>query len=303
VSQVGLGCSNFGVRLDAEGTREVVDAAIDAGITYFDTADIYGNRGGSETLLGATLKGRRDQVVIATKWGHPSVDMKYGPAAGAPGGRSYIRRAIEGSLRRLETDYIDLYQFHKPDPSTPIAETLMALGELVQEGKVRYIGGSGFSGWQLVQAVHTARELGCPAFVSAGADWSLLERQTEKEIVPAAAHYGLGVVPFWPLANGLLTGKYRDISDIPANTRFIGMGAGYVTKEKLALVEELSRWASQRGRTTLEVALGYLGAQPTCGSVIAGAMSAEQVRMNSRALDWSPTIADAEEIGAVTVAG
>src|SRR5215470_1017509 len=216
VSAAGLGCNNFGSRVDLAGTRAVVDAAIDAGITLLDTADIYGGGGRSEELIGEVLAGRRDQVVLATKFGHQGADMGYGPAAGAKGGRAYIRRAVEQSLRRLRTDYIDLYQLHTPDPVTPVAETLAALTELVAEGKVRYIGNSNFTGWQIADAAHVARAVGAVPFVSAQNHWSLLERGAEAEVVPAARHFGLGVLPYYPLANGLLTGKVRKGQPAPA---------------------------------------------------------------------------------------
>ena len=209
VSVAGLGCNNFGRRLDVAATRAVVDAAIEAGITLLDTADIYGGRGRSEEILGEVLDGRRDQVVLATKFGPPARGHGLRSAAGAKGGRGYIRRAVEQSLRRLRTDYIDLYQIHTPDPPTPIEETLAALGELVTEGKVRYIGNSNFTGWQIAEAAAAARALGVPPFISAQNHWSLLERAAEAEVVPAAVHFGLGVLPYFPLANGLLTGKVR----------------------------------------------------------------------------------------------
>ncbi len=219
VSVAGLGGNNFGGRLDLQQTRAVVDAALDAGITLLDTADIYGNGGGSEEMLGEILAGRRDQVVLATKFGHQRADLGYGPAAGAKGGRAYIRRAVEASLRRLRTDYLDLYQLHTPDPATPVAETLRALTELVAEGKVRYIGHSNFTGWQIADAAHLAAEAGTEAFISAQNHWSLLERQAEAEVVPAARHFGLGMLPYYPLANGLLTGKVRRGQAPPAGTR------------------------------------------------------------------------------------
>ena len=222
VSVVGLGCNNFGRRLDTDATRAVVDAAIEAGVTLLDTAESYGGGGRSEEILGEVLTGRRDQVVLATKFGGRGVDMGYGPAAGAKGGRSYIMRAAEQSLRRLRTDYIDLYQLHTPDPTTPIEETLTALGELVTQGKVRYIGHSNFSGWQLAEAASAARELGTAAFISAQNHWSLLERGSEAEVVPAAVHYGLGVLPYFPLANGLLTGKVRRGQQPPEGSRLAG---------------------------------------------------------------------------------
>ncbi|KJY29050.1 aldo/keto reductase [Streptomyces katrae] len=284
VSAVGLGCNNFGGRLDLQATRAVVDAALDSGITLLDTADIYGGQGGSERHLGQALKGRRDQVVLATKFGYDGVDMGYGPAAGARGGRGYIRRAVEESLRRLETDHIDLLQLHSPDPSTPIAETLAALTELVAEGKVRYIGHSNFSGWQLAEAAHTARETGAVPFVSAQNEWSLLQRSAERELVPAARHYGLGVLPYFPLANGLLTGKIRRGAPVPAGSRLEGRDS-YLTEERLDTVEALAAIGEKYDRTVLELAIGWLSAQPGCASVIAGATSPEQVRANAAAAD------------------
>jgi aryl-alcohol dehydrogenase-like predicted oxidoreductase len=295
VSVAGLGCNNFGRRLSAETTRAVVDAAMDAGITLLDTADMYGNRGGSEEVLGEVLAGRRDQVVLATKFGHHQVDMGYGPAAGAKGGRAYIRRAVEQSLRRLQTDYIDLYQIHTPDPATPVEETLSALGELVAEGKVRYIGHSNFSGWQLAHADSVARGLGTAPFISAQNEWSLLERAAEAEVVPAALHFGLGVLPYFPLANGMLTGKIRRGQPAAAGTRLAG-SPEYITLEKLDKTEALTAWADQRDLTLLEVAIGGLAAQPGCSSVIAGATSPEQVKANAEATSWIPS---AEELAAI----
>ncbi len=295
VSVVGLGCNNFGGRLDTEGTRAVVDAAIDAGITLFDTSDTYGGGGGSESALGEILGRRRDQVVLATKFGHQSADMGYGPAAGAKGGRAYIRRAVTESLRRLQTDYIDLYQLHTPDPVTPVEETIAALNELVAEGKVRYLGHSNFSGWQIADAAHLAAAGGHTPFISAQNHWSLLERAAEAEVVPAARHFGLGVLPFFPLANGLLTGKFRQGRAIPAGTR-LAARAGYITEEKLARVEALIDWSRAHGGSILQTAIGALAAQPGCSSVIAGAMNAEQVKANAAASEWVPSAAELAEI-------
>jgi aryl-alcohol dehydrogenase-like predicted oxidoreductase len=292
VSVVGLGCNNFGRRLDTDATRAVVDAAMDAGITLLDTADSYGGAGRSEEILGEVLAGRRDQVVLATKFGHRNVDMGYGPAAGAKGGRSYIMRAVEHSLRRLRTDYIDLYQLHTPDPDTPIEETLTALGELVTQGKVRYIGHSNFSGWQLAEAASVARELGTAAFISAQNRWSLLERESEAEVVPAAVHYGLGVLPYFPLANGLLTGKVRRGQEPPEGSR-LASRRDYITDQKLDKVEALIGWANEHSLSMLDVAIGGLAAQPGCASVIAGATSGEQVKANAEAASWLPS---AEEL-------
>ena len=287
VSVAGLGGNNFGRRLDVDATRAVVDAALDAGITLLDTAESYG-AGRSEEFLGDALAGRRDQVVLATKFGHRSADMGYGAAAGAKGGRGYIIRAVERSLRRLRTDYIDLYQIHTPDPATPIEETLSALGDLVAQGKVRYLGHSNFAGWQLANAAGAARELGTAGFVSAQNHWSLLERGIEAEVVPAALHYGLGVLPYYPLANGLLTGKVRRGLPPPEGSRLAGR-PGYITGDKLDRAEKLADWAQQHGVTLLDVAVGGLAAQPGCSSVIAGATSPEQVKANAAAASWVPS--------------
>jgi len=285
VSVVGLGCNNFGGRIDLQRTRAVVDAAIDAGITLFDTAEMYGKDGGSELALGEVLAGRRDKVVLATKFGHQKVDMGYGPAAGAKGGRGYIRLAVEKSLRRLRTDYIDLYQLHTPDPLTPIEETIAALDELVAEGKVRYIGHSNLSGWQLADAAH--KSAARTPFISAQNQWSLVDRGVEAEVVPAAVHFGLGVLPYFPLANGMLTGKVRRGRELPAGSR-IATRSHLVTDEKLDTVEALIEWGAERGVSILEIAIGGLAAQPGCASVIAGATSAEQVVANVAAGEWEP---------------
>ncbi|HKN95962.1 MAG TPA: aldo/keto reductase [Pseudonocardiaceae bacterium] len=298
VSVVGLGCNNFGGRLDVDRTRAVVDAAIDVGVTLLDTADVYGNHGGSETFLGQVLEGRRDKVVLATKWGAQGADMGYGPAAGAKGGRAYVRRAVEESLRRLRTDHIDLYQLHTPDPATPIAETIAAVSELVAEGKVRYVGHSNFTGWQLAEAAHTAREIGGVPFVSAQNHWSLLERGVEQEVVPAALHYGLGVLPYFPLANGMLTGKVRRATGIPEGSRLAGRPR-FVTDERLDKVERLAQWGEKHDRDLLEIGIGALAAQPGCSSVIAGATSPEQVIANAAAGEWVPTEDELAEIDAV----
>jgi aryl-alcohol dehydrogenase-like predicted oxidoreductase len=301
VSVVGLGCNNFGRRLDVDGTRSVVDAAIEAGITLFDTADIYGGNGRSEELLGEVLAGRRDQVVLATKFGHQQADMGYGAAAGAKGGRAYIRRAVTESLRRLRTDHIDLYQLHTPDPVTPIAETIAALDELVHEGKVRYIGHSNLSGWQVADAAHVAAGMGATPFVSAQNHWSLLERGAEAEVVPAARHFGLGVLPFFPLANGLLTGKIRRGQGPAPGTRLADR-EGYITEDKLDRVEALAGWAAEQGVTLLDVAIGGLAALPGCTSVIAGATSPEQVRANAAASEWIPEADELAELDKIVPA-
>ena len=294
VSVAGLGGNNFGRRLDVAATRAVVDAAMDAGITLLDTAESYG-AGRSEEILGEVLAGRRDQVVLATKFGHRNAPMGYAAATGARGGRGYIMRAIEQSLRRLRTDYIDLYQIHTPDPATPIEETLTALGDLVAQGKVRYLGHSNFSGWRLAEAAGAARQLGTTGFVSAQNHWSLLERGIEAEVVPAASHYGLGVLPYFPLANGLLTGKVRRGLPPPEGSRLADR-LDYVTDDKLDRVEKLAGWAQQLGVTLLDVAVGGLAAQPGCSSVIAGATSPEQIKANAAAADWVPSAGELADL-------
>jgi aryl-alcohol dehydrogenase-like predicted oxidoreductase len=299
-SVVGLGCNNFGSRLDLADTKAVVNAAIECGITLFDTADTYGGGGRSEELIGEVLAGRRDQVVLATKFGHQGADMGYGPAAGAKGGRAYIRRAVEQSLRRLRTDYIDLYQIHTPDPQTPIAETVAALNELVAEGKVRYLGHSNFTGWQIAEAACVADRHGMVPFVSAQNHWSLLERDAEAEVVPAARHFGLGVLPYFPLANGLLTGKVRRGQPAKEGTRLAGRDS-YVTEAKLDTVEALAAWGQWHGVSLLTIAIGCLAAQPGCASVIAGAMSPEQVKANAETADWIPSPEQLAEIDAITL--
>ena len=297
VSVVGLGCNNFGGRIDLQRTRAVVDAAIDAGITLFDTAEMYGKDGGSELALGEVLAGRRDKVVLATKFGHQKVDMGYGPAAGAKGGRGYIRLAVEKSLRRLRTDYIDLYQLHTPDPLTPIEETIAALDELVAEGKVRYIGHSNLSGWQLADAAH--KSAARTPFISAQNHWSMVDRGVEAEVVPAAAAFGLGVLPYFPLANGMLTGKVRRGSELPVGSR-IATRSHLVTDEKLDTVEALIEWGAERGVSILEIAIGGLAAQPGCASVIAGATSAEQVVANVAAGEWEPAQEELAELDKIS---
>jgi aryl-alcohol dehydrogenase-like predicted oxidoreductase len=300
VSVVGLGCNNFGGRLDVEQTRAVVDVAIDEGITLLDTAEMYGRDGGSELALGEVLRGRRDKVVLATKFGRQAVDMGYGPAAGAKGGRNYIKLAVEKSLTRLRTDHIDLYQLHTPDPLTPIDETIAALDDLVTEGKVRYLGHSNLSGWQLADAAHTALAAGRAPFISAQNHWSLLERGAEEEVVPAALHFGLGVLPYFPLANGMLTGKVRRGQDVRAGTRLAEpRRSGYVTGERLDKVEELIAWGERRDVSILQIAIGGLAAQPGCSCVIAGATSPDQVKANAAAGDWIPTGEQLAEIDAL----
>jgi aryl-alcohol dehydrogenase-like predicted oxidoreductase len=299
VSVVGVGCNNFGRKVDLDGTRAVVDAALDLGINLFDTADIYGNHGASEELLGAALKGRRDDVVVATKFG---MDMEgtNGADFGARGSRRYIHRAVEASLRRLGTDYIDLYQLHEPDPATPIAETLSALDDLVRAGKVRYLGNSNFSGWQIADAAWIARSNGSTPFISAQNHYNLVERGVEREVLPACEHFGLGMLPFFPLASGLLTGKYRRGEAAPAGGRLSEQRyAQRLTNAPWDTVEALRAFADKRGLDLLDVAIGGLAAKPAVASVIAGATRPEQVAANAAAAQWIPTAEDLAELNAI----
>ncbi|HET9675123.1 MAG TPA: aldo/keto reductase [Gaiellaceae bacterium] len=287
VSVVGLGCNNFGSRVNEEGTRAVVDAALDAGITLFDTADVYGNRGGSETALGKALKGRRDRVVLATKFGHAMTD----DAPPNRGSREYVREAVEASLERLQTDWIDLYQYHRPDGITPIEETLGALNELVDEGKVRFIGSSNLDGRQVVEADDVAKDRGWARFVSAQNEYSFLQRGAEEELLPTAERLGIGVLPYFPLASGLLTGKYRRGLPAPAGTR-LALRPERLTDDAFDRIEALESFAGTRGISLLDVAIGGLAAQPAIASVIAGATKPEQARANAAAGDWVPMDGD-----------
>lgn len=296
VSVVGLGCNNFGHRIDKDRTQAVVDAALDEGVTLFDTSDSYGRpRGASEELLGEALGARRDDVVVATKFGNKT-DGLNGPDWGVRGSRRYIRRAVEGSLRRLRTDYIDLYQMHYPDAVTPIEETLATLADLVREGKMRYVGCSNFNAWQVADATWTARTGGYPGFISAQNNYNLVERSVEADVVPACEHYGLGVLPFYPLASGLLTGKYRRGETAPEGTRLAGAALSRTThrlnEANFDRVERLTAYAEERGLTLLDVAIGGLAAQPAVGSVISGATRPEQVRANVAAGRWGPSSDD-----------
>ncbi len=289
VSRVGLGCNNFGMRLDLEGSRPVVEAALDAGVTLFDTADSYG---ASEDFLGELLAGKRDDVIIATKFGSKlrGAGLQDWDARGS---RRYIRQAVERSLRRLRTDYIDLYQLHRPDPLTPIEETLDALTELVREGKVRYLGSSNFTGFQLAHAEWTARTRGDERFISAQNEYSLLDRRMEADVVPACIEYGIGVLPYFPLASGVLTGKYKRGAQVPKESRLAAWGmTGTLTDARFDVVEALQDYAAEHRLTLLDVAIGALAAQPTVSSVIAGATSAEQVKANVAAAEWIPTADD-----------
>jgi aryl-alcohol dehydrogenase-like predicted oxidoreductase len=303
VSVVGIGCNNFGRKLDLDGTRAVVDAALDAGITLFDTADIYGTpHGQSEKLLGAALKGRRAEVVLATKFGMDMEGMN-GADHGARGSRRYIVRAVEASLRRLDTDHIDLYQIHEPDPATPVDETLAALDDLVRDGKVRYLGNSNFSGWQIADAAWTARTTGRTPFVSAQNRYSLLHREVEADVVPACERFGLGLLPFFPLDSGLLSGKYRR-GEAPAEGTRMAQERyrPWLARAPWDAIEALRAYAAQRGRGLLDVAIAGLAARPAVTSVIAGATTPEQVRANAAAGAWQLSAADLAALDEVLAA-
>jgi aryl-alcohol dehydrogenase-like predicted oxidoreductase len=303
VSAVGLGCNNFGragTRTETlDGTREVLDAAIEAGVTFLDTADMYGKDPGlSETLMGEALRGRRDRVILATKFGHFGRDMGYA-VPGSKASRSYVRRAVEASLTRLQTEWIDLYQLHTPDPQTPIEETLDVLADLVREGKVRYLGHSNLAGWQIAEAHYVAAERASVPFVSAQNHYSLLARAAERDVLPAVERFGLGFLPYFPLHNGLLTGKFtRDHA--PADTRIMRQRQHVWQEAPWDALEAFQAFCDERGISMLEATFGWLLARPSLASVIAGATSPEQVRANAAAASaWSPTGEDLAAIDAL----
>ena len=298
VSAVGLGCNNFGGRIDLEATRRVIHKALDLGITLFDTADVYGERGGSETCMGQVLGDDRKRIVLASKFGMAmdDVDVKIG------GARRYIMSAVEDSLRRLRTDWIDLYQIHQPDPRTPIEETLRALDDLIRQGKVRYIGCSNFPAWQAVDAQWTAKFCGLNAFISCQDEYSLVFRKPEAELLPAMRKHGLGLLPFFPLASGLLTGKYRRNVALPAGTRLANtqrLADRYLTDRNWEIAEQLADYAESRGHTMLELAFSWLLAQRPVASVIAGATRPEQLEQNVKAGAWHLTAEELSEINRI----
>ena len=297
VSVVGLGCNNFGGRIGLDASRLVIDKAIDLGVTLFDTADVYGNRGGSETIIGEVLGSRRQEIVLATKFRFGMDDA--GKLQGAS--RRYIMSAVEASLKRLQTDWIDLYQLHGPDPQTPMEETLRALDDLIRQGKVRYIGCSNVPAWQVADAHWISKTLGINGFVSCQDEYSLIVRDVEKELIPATKAYGLGVLPYFPLACGMLTGKYRrDVMPEGARlTNAPGLATKYMNETNWATVEALEAFAGDRGHTLLELAFSWLAAQPTVSSVIAGATKPEQVEQNVAALSWDLTASDLEELSKI----
>lgn len=299
VSTIGLGCNNFGGMiegLDTEASRRVVHAALDAGITLFDTADSYGADGGSETVLGQVLGPRRQDIVLATKFASPmnrAVSTRYN------GSRSYIMTAVEDSLRRLRTDYIDLYQYHFPDPQTPIEETLRALDDLVRQGKVRYLACSNMEAWQLVDASWTAKTRGLGGFLSTQAEYNLLNREIETTLFPALHRTGMSLLPYFPLASGLLSGKYRQGQTAPTGTRLdLPYFKAGMTPERMVKVENLAAFAEARGHTLLELAFAWLLSTPLVASVIAGATRPEQVTANAASTGW---ILSQEELTAIDV--
>jgi aryl-alcohol dehydrogenase-like predicted oxidoreductase len=293
VSEVGLGCNNFGGRLDLDRTGEVLESALAAGITFFDTADIYGRSGGSEQLMGEVLEGRREEFILATKFGMEMKGIDDVPDV-PRGSREYVRWAVESSLKRLRVDRIDLYQQHEPDEKTPVRETLAALGELVSEGVVSAIGCSNYSAAQLDEAKEVAAEEGLPHFVSVQNHYSLLTREIEAEVAPAAERLGVSILPFFPLESGLLTGKYKRGEEGPAGARLSGSAPG--TDEQFDVVEKVEAFAAARGIEPIDVAISGLLGQPMVASVIAGATRPEQIKANVGTLRWTPSEADLTEL-------
>lgn len=300
VSRLGVGCNAFGARTDADEVRQIVDAALDAGITLFDTSDTY-SFGASEELLGQALKGRREQVVLATKFG---MDMEgaNGPDFGVRGSRRYIRMAVQQSLRRLGTDYIDLYQFHTPDRITPIEETLETLSDLVAEGTVRYIGCSNMTSWEVVDAHWVSQTHGFSEFVSAQNEYSLYNRSAEAELAPACERVGMSILPYFPLAYGLLTGKYRRGEPAPAGSR-LSLQASRLANADFDRVEALQAFADARGIPLLHVAISGLAAQPAVASVISGVSRPSQIASNVAALGWDPSAQDLVELDEIASPG
>ena len=299
VSLVGLGTNNFGGRIDLAASRLVVDKALDLGVTLIDTADVYGNKGGSEEVLGNVLGARRKNIVLATKFGLPMDDA--GKLRGAS--RRYIMQAIEASLQRLRTDWIDLYQLHLPDGQTPIEETLRALDDLVKTGKVRFIGCSNFVATQLEDARSASARNHIASFICCQEEYSLLERGLEKELIPAIRKYGLGLLPYFPLASGLLSGKYKHGAPLPVGSRFANnppRGRVVLNERNWQIVEALSTFAAARGHTLLELAMSWLASWPFISSIIAGATKPEQVEQNVAAVDWPLSAVDLAEIDRIT---
>lgn len=296
-SLVGLGCNNFGMKIDLDATRAVLTAALDAGVTFWDTADMYGGTK-SEEFIGQILGSRRKEVTLATKFGGIAFMSKKGERWGS---RDYINSCVDASLRRLQTDWIDLYQMHYPDPQTPIEETLSALHDLVQQGKVRALGCSNFSAAMIAEADAQANKLKSPHFATAQNEWSLLKRDVEQDAIPACERYRLGQLPYFPLASGLLTGKYKRGEGFAAGTRLatFTFAQRMATEANFAKIEAVQAYAEQRGHTLLEIAFAWLGAQPCVTSVIAGATTPEQVRANATAANWKLSAQEVAEISAL----
>ena len=299
VSLVGLGCNNFGMRLDLEETRAVVDRAFDRGITLFDTADMYGGRGGSETQLGKILGHRRKEIVLASKFGMAMSDD--GTKIGAS--RRYIMSAVEDSLKRLKTDWIDLYQLHQPDPLTPLDETMRALDDLVTQGKVRYIGCSNLPSWQVVESQWLSKSMGLSRFVSCQDEYNILNRNIEDELIPAMQKYGCGLLPYFPLASGLLTGKYKQTA-MPAGARLTDMPTFanriYLTEENFEIVDKLNAFAKKAGHSILELAFGWMASRPTTASIIAGATRPEQIDANVESIGWVMSHSEIDEVDKIS---
>jgi aryl-alcohol dehydrogenase-like predicted oxidoreductase len=299
VSVVGLGCNNFGMRCDLDASRKVIDKAIDLGITLFDTADVYGNQGGSEEIMGQVLGARRKDIVLATKFAMPMDKAEVLKGAS----RRYIMNAVEASLKRLKTDWIDLYQQHRPDPFTPIEETLRALDDLVTQGKVRYIGCSNLVAWQVVEAEWTSKERNLERYASCQDEYSLLVRDIEKELLPAMQAYDLGLLPYFPLASGLLTGKYQRNAPLPQGARLTNtqrLADRYMTDANWPVVEKLADFAASRGKSMLELAFSWLACRPQVASVIAGATKPEQLEQNVKAAGWKISAEDMAAIDKIT---
>ena len=299
VSLVGLGCNNFGMRLDLEQTRAVVDRAFDLGITLFDTADMYGGRGGSETQLGKILGHRRKDIVLASKFGMAMSDD--GTKIGAS--RRYIMSAVEDSLRRLKTDWIDLYQLHQPDPLTPLDETMQALDDLVTQGKIRYIGCSNLPSWQVVESQWISKSMGLNRFVSCQDEYNILNRNVEAELIPAMQKYGCGLLPYFPLASGLLTGKYKR-TEMPEGARLTDMPTFanriYLTDDNFDIVDNLNKFAHKTGHSILELAFGWMASHPTTASIIAGATKPEQIDANVAAVNWVLSQSEIDEVNKIS---
>jgi aryl-alcohol dehydrogenase-like predicted oxidoreductase len=300
VSLTGLGCTNMGMRIDNATARKIIDKALDLGVNLLDVADVYGNRGGSETALGDILGSDRKNFVLASKFGQSMDDAGF--LAG--GSRRYIMSAVEGSLRRLKTDWIDLYQVHAHDPMTPIEETLRALDDLVRQGKVRYIGCSNFPVWRMTEAAWAARLHGREAFISSQDEYSLLMRDPDKERIEAMQAYGIGLLPYFPLASGMLSGRYRRGEPVPDGSRLKKVerfASHFLTARNFDVLEQLQAFCASRGRTTIELAFSWLARRPIVSSIIAGASTPEQLEYNMNAVNWDLSPGELEEIDRITI--